>query len=52
MGNCGCPGDIIAMCFDLYHSPGIIYSPWGHLTEGLGAGGELAEGCGGLVWHW
>ena len=30
---------------DLYvHQPGSIYSPWGYLTEGLGAGGELAEG--------
>ena len=35
---------------DLYvHQPGSIYSPWGYLTEGLGAGGEVAEGCGELV---
>ena len=30
---------------DLYvHQPGSIYSPWGYLTEGLGAGGEVGGG--------
>ena len=42
---------VILICPDMYivYSPGSIYSPWRYLTEGLGVGGEVAEGCGELV---
>ena len=48
MGNYRYPCGDVDMS-GLVYLPGSIYSPWGYLTEGLGAGGEVAEGCGELV---